>query len=77
MKKPQPKRPRSSKHRLIRELENNSDGLKKLLKKIIKNGGILKTNAEISIKGIDDLIREIRKSNIDEIDDIIKYALDD
>ena len=74
--KPKPKRLRSSKQRLINELKNNSNGLNKLLKKIINNGGSLGLNAEKSIKSIEDLIAEIKSSNIDEIDDIIKYALD-
>lgn len=73
---PKPKRPRSSKRRLISELEKNSNGLKKLLEKIKKNGGTIGNSANISITNIDDLINLINHSDIDKIDEIVKYALD-
>jgi len=71
-----PKRPRSSKHRLINELQKESNGLKKLLEKIKKNGGKIGNSAEHSIHSIDDLVQLINNSNIDKIDEIVVYALD-
>lgn len=73
---PNPKRPRSSKHRLINELQKNSNGLKRLLEKIKRNGGTIGDSANKSIMSIDDLIDLIYNSNIDKIDEIVEYALD-
>lgn len=73
---PNPKRPRSSKHRLVDELQKKSNGLKNLLEKIKKNGGTIGKSANDSITSIDDLIDLIYNSNIDKIDEIVEYALD-
>ena len=73
---PKPKRPRSSKHRLINELKKNSQGLKILLEKIKKNGGKIGDSADISITSIDELIDLIYNSDINKIDEIVEYALD-
>jgi hypothetical protein len=64
---------------IISELKKNSEGLYKLLKNIIEKSAEssdLKTNAENSIKSIDDLISVIRKADPSYLREIYLAGLD-